>query len=465
MKPPSPTATDPDPAGPLSGLANSSEAPLVDVQGWGRLGMRAVEHTPQDLVVGSRHAILTRGLGRSYGDASLPPASRPEVMSTRAADRILAFDPSTGVLRAEAGLSLRAVNEVFLRRGWVPPVTPGTQYVTLGGMVAADVHGKNHHVDGCFGEHVSRLLIRTGDGHVVECSRQVHPTLFAATLGGMGLTGHILEVEFALRPISSPWIRHETMRIRNLDTFLERLATSAADWPFTVGWIDCLKRGAAMGRGVLIRGRFAEASRAPRALPPVLSRIRMPFDAPNVLLRDATMRVLNAAYYATRGLRSASGIEHPEKFFYPLDALLDWNRLYGRRGFTQYQCVVPRAAGPDGVARMLRVLTERGGSSFLCVIKDCGAQGVGTLSFPMSGISIAADLPVRPETQALIDALNETLIELGGRIYLAKDRFTRAEHFRAMEPRLARFLAERARWDRERRIRSALSVRLMGDQP
>ncbi|MBK6940096.1 MAG: FAD-binding oxidoreductase [Planctomycetes bacterium] len=427
--------------------------------------MRAIETAPQDLIVGSRHAVLTRGLGRSYGDASLPPASRPEVMSTRAADRILAFDPSTGVLRAEAGLSLRSVNAVFMRRGWFPPVTPGTQYVTLGGMVAADVHGKNHHVDGGFGEHVSRVLLRTGDGHVVECSRQSNPSLFAATLGGMGLTGHILEVEFALRPIPSPWIQHETLRIPDLGAFLEQLSASAAHWPFTVGWIDCLKRGAAMGRGVLIRGRFADASRAPRSSPPEISRLRVPFDAPNVVMRDGVMRTLNAVYYATRGLRPAAGIEHPEKFFYPLDALLDWNRLYGRRGFTQYQCVVPRAAGPDGVERMLRVLTDRGGSSFLCVIKDCGAEGLGTLSFPMPGISIAADLPVRPQTQALVDALNETLIALGGRVYLAKDSFTRAEHFRAMEPRLPRFLAERARWDRERRIRSALSVRLMGDPP
>ncbi len=465
MKPPASPDPDPASADPATALVNAASAPLVVVQGWGRIGMRAVETTPQDLVVGSRHAVLTRGLGRSYGDASLPPASRPEVMSTRTADRILAFDPSTGVLRAEAGLSLRAVNEVFLRRGWFPPVTPGTQFVTLGGMVAADVHGKNHHVDGCFGEHVSRLLMRTGDGHVVECSRQTNPTLFFATLGGMGLTGHILEVEFALRPIQSPWIQQETLRIKNLGVFLDQLAASAAHWPFTVGWIDCLTRGAAMGRGVLIRGRFADATRAPRALPPALSRVRVPFHCPDFVLADGTMRMLNGLYYATRGLRSAASIEHPEKFFYPLDALLDWNLLYGSRGFTQYQCVVPRAAGAAGVERMLRVLTERGGSSFLCVIKDCGAEGRGLLSFPMPGISIAADLPVRDGTQSLVDALNETLIELGGRVYLAKDRFTRAEHFRAMEPRLSRFLAERARWDRERRIRSALSVRLLGDEP
>ncbi|HVS13452.1 MAG TPA: FAD-binding oxidoreductase [Thermoanaerobaculia bacterium] len=426
--------------------------------GWGLLGVPGREVRSEDLAELTRDAVLTRGLGRSYGDASLPPPDRDWVAGSALADRILGFDPETGVLRAEAGLSLQALNRLFLPRGFYGPVTPGTQVITLGGMVAADVHGKNHHVAGTVGRHVRSLVLRVADGRIVRCSREEEPDLFRATIGGMGLTGHVLEVELQLERVPSQWLRMETERIPDLERFVAALRDSARAWPHTMGWIDCLKRGRGMGRGVLYRGRWAEPGAAPPGLPEPPRRPSMPFLLPSWVVNPLSVGAFNALYY--RVPRGASATSGPEPFFYPLDAIGHWNRMYGRRGFTQYQCVVP---DPSAAGRFLELLTARGGASMLCVIKDCGEEGEGILSFPRPGISIALDIAVRDDTQSLVDALNETVIAEGGRVYLAKDRFTRAEHFRLMEPRLPAFERVRARWDPERRIRSALSVRLLGD--
>jgi decaprenylphospho-beta-D-ribofuranose 2-oxidase len=387
------------------------------------------------------------------------------VASSRLADRLLAFDPETGVVRAEAGLALRELIRVFLPRGWFPPVTPGTGYVTLGGMVASDVHGKNHHRDGCFGEHVHAIRLRVADGGIVECSRQLEPELFRATLGGMGLTGHILEVEFALHRVPSAWMFCETERVPDVDHFVSALKDAAPIWPFTMGWVDCFSRGPALGRGILYRGRWAEAAEAPAAFPRPKPRLRIPFDFPEWVLGRHSVRVFNALNYHRQRRRVRGAIVHPENFFYPLDKILDWNRMYGRRGMTQYQCVLPETAGPGAARRFLEYFTSLGGACFLCVIKDCGEEGTGLLSFPRPGISLALDLPVGRDTQPLVDALNEHVLREGGRIYLAKDGFTRAEHFRAMEPRLEEFERVRRRWDPDVRIRSAQSVRLFGDPP
>lgn len=425
--------------------------------------MPARERRSEDLEALTEGAVLSRGLGRSYGDSSLPPPSRPLAANTTLADRILAFDPSTGLLRAEAGLSVLALNRLFLPRRFFLPVSPGTQFVTLGGLVAADVHGKNHHVDGCFGAHVTSLRMRVADGRIVECGPDALGELFRATLGGMGLTGHVLEVEFRMKRIPTPWIWAETERMRDIDAFMDGLKSAARIWPFTMGWIDCLKRGAELGRGVLMRGRWAEPHEAPTRLPWPRPRPAVPFVLPLSLVTPLTVRVFNSLYYHLP--RRARGILNPEPFFYPLDVVSDWNRLYGPRGFTQYQCVLPEAAGRGAARRFLELLTARGGASMLCVIKDCGPEGMGMLSFPKPGISIALDIPITDHTQALVDALNDAVAAEGGRIYLAKDALTRAAHFRAMEPRLDAFLAVRRKWDPEGRIKSAQSVRLFGDAP
>ncbi len=344
------------------------------------------------------------------------------------------------------------------------PVTPGTRFVTLGGMVAADVHGKNHHVDGTFGAHVERLRLRLGDGRVVWCSRREEPELFRATVGGMGLTGHILEVVVRLHQIPSPWVVVETERVGGLDAFLDGLAAAARDWPLTMGWIDCLTRGRRMGRGILYRGRWAEPGEAPAHAPRPKRRVAVPFDFPGWVLNPLSMRLFNTFFYWKQIPKKRSGVLHPEAFFHPLDAIRHWNRIYGKRGFTQHQSVIPKESGARGVRRFLELLTRLGAASFLCVIKDCGAEGEGLLSFPKPGISIALDVPVRRDTREVVSRLNECVIEEGGRIYLAKDAFTTAEHFQAMEPRLAAFLEVKRRYDPEGRLKSAQSVRLFGEE-
>jgi FAD/FMN-containing dehydrogenase len=438
---------------------------METLSGWGRIPAPGTQKLSEDLERLTDGAVLCRGLGRSYGDSALPPTSRPEVATTILADRILGFDEATGIIRAEAGVSVEQLVHRLLPRGWFVPVTPGTQFVTLGGMVAADVHGKNHHVAGCFGEHVRRLRMRLADGRIVAAEPDgENADLFWATVGGMGLTGHILEVDFAMRRVPCPWIWQETSRVDDIDAYMDALKDAAQRWPFTMGWIDCLSRGKNMGRGILMAGDWAEPTGAPARFPDPKLRLTMPFELPGFVLGRPTVRAFNFGYYWQHLARRREGITHWESFFYPLDTIRHWNRMYGRRGFTQYQCVLPDTAGRGAARRVLEVLTRRGGASFLCVIKDCGPQNRGLLSFPMKGFSIALDIAVRDDTQALIDTLNEKVIEEGGRIYLAKDTFTRPEHFREMEKeRLEAFVAARDKWDPRRKIRSAQSVRLLGD--
>ena len=440
-----------------------SAADTASLSGWGRDFRPGREVLGENLERLTQDTPLCRGLGRSYGDSALPPPDRPELVTTTLADRILAFDAETGVLRAEAGLSLYDLIRVFLPRGWFTPVTPGTQFVTLGGMVAADVHGKNHHVAGCIGEYVHRLRLRTADGRIVHCGPEQETELFDATLGGMGLTGHILEVELKLERIPSPWIKQETQRFDNLEAFMQGLSQASGQWPYTVGWIDCLARGPALGRGILYSGRWATAEEAPDRQPPWKRSIALPFELPSWLLNDFTMRLAATLIYRKQWRSKQVDLVDPETFFYPLDAVRHWNLAYGKQGVTQYQCVLPRDSLPGAARRFMHIVTARGGVSFLCVMKDCGEEGRGTLSFPMTGFSIALDMPLRDDTQALVDALNEQVLADGGRIYLAKDGLSRPEHFQAMEQRLGRWLQVRDAWDPERRLRSAQSVRLLGD--
>ncbi len=421
--------------------------------GWGRYPeVEGFELRSEDLPRISDGAVLPRGLGRSYGDSSLPPRGGHTVAASPLADRFLAFDAESGVVRVEAGLCLRRLNDASLHRGWTVPVSPGTEQVTLGGMVAADVHGKNHHRDGTFGNHVRSLKLRVADGRILEVSDESERDLFRATLGGMGLTGHILEVEFALGRIPSPWILAQTKPLDGVESLLDALRSSASDWPYTVGWVDCL----GSGRALLIRGRWSAKERAPNRAPRRKKERSWP--APPVL--PAFLVRLYNSYYRSRRARSGECIVSPFEFFYQLDGIRRWNRFYVRRGFTQYQCVVPEASG---ALRLFRLLRERRARPYLCVVKDCGAESVGMLSFPHPGISLALDFPIRKRTQALVDALNEVVIEEKGRVYLAKDAFTRAEHYRAMDPRVEAWLGVRRKWDPEIRLRSAQSVRLFGD--
>jgi len=443
---------------------------LEPVGGWGRHPVeRGAVARPERLhLPPDGRPVLPRGLGRSYGDAAVPAAPGALVLETARADRVVAFDRERGTLTCEAGLSLAEILRVFLPRGWFPPVTPGTKFVTIGGCVACDVHGKNHHRDGSFGGFVDRLLLQVADGSVVECGRALERELFLATVGGMGLTGLITEVTLRLQPVESAWMVVETEPVAGLGAMLGGLRDAGKDWPYTVGWIDCLARGAALGRGILMRGRHASRAEAPAGPPPEPRQVAVPLDAPEWLLSPVLMRGFNAAYYWSRARRTR-GRTRPvpyHGFFYPLDAIGGWNRLYGRRGFLQYQCVVPRAAGAPAVAEILERVVGAEATSFLAVIKDCGPEADAYLSFPLEGTTLALDLPYRgPRTEALVHELNASVIAAGGRIYLAKDAVTRPEDFARMVPRLAEWRKVRDRWDPEHRFRSAQSVRVLGDAP
>lgn len=433
------------------------------LKGWGNLGEPGHEIATTDLEHETVGARLTRGLGRSYGDSSLPAHESDKVVASPLSNRLIRWDAATGVVRAEAGFALAELNRLFMPQGWFTPVSPGTKFVTLGGMVACDVHGKNHHREGCFGEHVRALKIRLASGDVVECSPTREVDLFDATIGGMGLLGHILEVEVGLHRIPSQWIWMETDPVGGIDAFLDALGTAAPAWPMTMGWIDCLAKGSSMGRGALMAGRWAEAHEAPSQAPRTPRELTMPVTLPNWALNPLTARLFNEGVFRFYGLQRGQKIVAPDPFFYPLDMILHWNRAYGSRGFTQYQCVVPRRAGAPAVRAFMELLTKLGGASPLCVIKDCGPEGRGVLSFPLEGTSIAVDMAVGADTQRIVDALNAFVIETGGRIYLTKDRFTRAADFARMEPRLDRFRAARAKWDPQHRLRSAQSRRIFGD--
>lgn len=430
--------------------------------GWGNLMHPGREVTDERIDRLTEGAALCRGLGRSYGDSALPPPGVVDIATTTKADRFLSFDDDTGELTVEAGARLHDIIWAFLPRGWFVPVTPGTAYVTVGGMVAADVHGKGHHRNGCFGVHVTQLLLRTADGRLVRCGPNKEAQLFDATVGGMGLTGHLHEVTFRMQRVPSPWIFQESERVENLSDFLGGLRAAAVAWPYTMGWIDCLSTGDSMGRGVLYRGRWATPEEAGRRkVPRPKARVSVPFMFPSWALNRLSIRAFNALIYRGHLPRTKRGVVHPTDFFHPLDKMLRWNRIYGKRGFTQHQCVLPRAAGSQGVHRFFARLTELGGASFLCVIKDCGPESRSLLSFPMEGISIALDMAVNDKTQGIVDALNREVIDLGGRIYLAKDAFTQRADFETMEPRLSRFSAVRRRYDPTLRIRSRQSSRLI----
>jgi decaprenylphospho-beta-D-ribofuranose 2-oxidase len=461
----SPRTSSPSAELAIAAADRKAVPPEPMLSGWGRLPMPGRELVAEDLARATVGAVLTRGLGRSYGDSSLPARAADKVVSTRLANRILAFDPETALLRAEAGLSLAELNRLMMPRGFFPPVTPGTKFVTLGGAVASDVHGKNHHRHGCFGAHVRALRLRLADDSIVDCSPTEQPDLFYASIGGMGLLGHILEVSVVLERIPSPWLVVQSERVPGIVDFLEALERAAPRWPMTVGWIDCLKRGPTMGRGALLSGRWATVEEAGGLAPREPPRVTLPFVLPNWAINHVTVGLFNSFYYWRHPARTTLELQAPDPFFYPLDAILEWNGVYGARGFTQYQCVLPRAAGAEAVRDFMELLTRLGGASPLCVIKDCGPESQGMLSFPLEGTSVAVDMAVGPDIQRIVDRLNEFVIAAGGRIYLTKDRFTRAEHFQAMESRrLPAFLAAREKWDPKRRLRSAQSVRLFGDR-
>ena len=407
--------------------------------------------------------MIARGNGRSYGDAALNPDL---TLSMLAMDRLQAFDAASGLLTCEAGVLLADILATFVPRGWFPPVVPGTRFVTVGGMIAADVHGKNHHRDGTFGAHVESLTLATAGGEVRECSRAKNADLFRATLGGMGLTGVILSASFRLRPIETAWLMEETLVTRDLDETMASFEESG-DWPFSVAWIDCFASWSKLGRALISRSAPAARASLPAELasdllrPVPAGRWSVPADASSVVLNRLSIELFNRLYYRWGRVRSGVRAVHFDPFFFPLDRIGAWNRLYGRRGFIQYQCVLPRAESDTGIRALLECVAAAGQGSFLAVLKLLGPAGDGLMSFPMEGYTLSLDFPMRPSTLALLDALDEITHAHGGRVYLAKDARCTAQRVRQGYPRNRVFQAVRAEAaGAEPRFASALSRRL-----
>jgi L-gulonolactone oxidase len=376
---------------------------------------------------------LAYGLGRSYGDVCLNNDGTQIRMHRL--DHVISADWVTGVVRAEAGLSLAALLQLSVPRGWFVAVTPGTKFVTLGGATANDVHGKNHEAEGTFGCHVRAIGLLRSTGELLELSPTSHPELFAATVGGLGLTGVITWVELQLKPISSASFETETLRMQNLDDFF-RFAGESRAWPYTVAWVDCLAKGVNLGRGLFTRGRHAvdgdlEVHRASGGL-------LIPCDAPEFVLNSSSVRAFNNLYARRPGALGARRA-HYEPFLYPLDGLQSWNRLYGRRGFYQHQSVVPLSEAPVALKRLLELTASYQQGSFLVVLKLFGRrESPGLLSFPMEGATFALDLPNRgDETRTLLNKMSDVVLDAGGRLYPAKDATMSPEIFRAGFPRWA----------------------------
>jgi decaprenylphospho-beta-D-ribofuranose 2-oxidase len=427
--------------------------------GWGRaLRAEGLLARPEragavrGLVAGSPGPLAAIGNLRSYGDAPLVSGGRG-ILMTRL-DRVLGFDPGTGIVEAEAGITLRDLLDLFAPRGHMPPVLPGTGFATLGGAIANDVHGKNHHGAGSFAEHVQSIELLGADGRLRRVSREREKERFLATAGGLGLTGVILSARLRLAACPSQWMAVEERRMPDLDAFMEAFEASRA--PFAVGWIDAAATGRSLGRGLI-----EEADFAPPGLPPPrpAKRRRVPFDAPGALLSRPVVRAFNGWWYRRVPAGGRSRTVPLAKFLFPLDAVADWNRLYGKAGFHQFQCVIPDPAA-ETLHAMLREVAASGLASPLAVLKRLGAGRAGLMSFPMAGWTLALDLPNRRGAAALMLKLERLALAAGGRLYLAKDALGSPAAVEAMYPELPRFRAILAEIDPAGRFQTDLSRRL-----
>lgn len=437
------------------------------VSGWGRfpvvdsdvLRPRSFAAVGEAVVAGS----VARGNGRAYGDAAIGAV---RTIGMTGFDRVRSFDAATGRIRLEAGVLLSDLIDTFGPRGFLPFVVPGTRFVSVGGAIAADVHGKNHHCEGGFGRYVDSILLRTGQGETIEASREENSDAFFATIGGMGLTGVILEATMRLRPAETGWIRERVISASDLDAAMRALDAGDSA-TYSVAWIDCAARGRDLGRSLIYLGEHArqdELAEGADAFPvgknPGLS---VPVDLPSMTLNRTSIRAFNELYYRM-GARRAGGshVVSLYPYFFPLDSIANWNRIYGRRGFLQHQCVIPEADARAVLADILDRVARRGDASFLAVLKKLG-QGDGILSFPLPGYTLALDFPVKGDILNFLDEIDRLVVAAGGRLYLAKDARQSRATFEAGYPALPRFNAIRKSLDPAGNIRSKLSQRLFDE--
>jgi FAD/FMN-containing dehydrogenase len=408
------------------------------------------------LTDGAHSGILPVGLGRSYGDSCL--LKDGNLVVTTGMNRLISFDPATGLLTAESGISLAQILDFAVPRGFFLPVTPGTKYVTLGGAIANDIHGKNHHVAGTIGRHITQFELVRSDGTRILCSPTENPDLYAATIGGLGLTGLISWATLRLRPIVSRKIDYEGIQFHGIDEFLD-LTNQSQHIEYTVSWIDCASTGKNFARGIFMQG---DHSRVPDELKPSPEpKLVFPFDAPGFALNHLSVSAFNTAFFHKQIHKRVVALQDYEPFFYPLDKVLHWNRMYGRGGLLQFQYAIPWDNAREGTIAILRTVANSGLASFLAVLKVFGdVPSPGMMSFPKPGITLALDFPIKPDKSfPLFERLADMVRELGGRLYPAKDAAMTAAQFQAFYPQWEQF----ARF-RDPQITSSFWERVTGDR-
>lgn len=372
--------------------------------------------------------VIARGNGRCYGDASLGQ----NIFSTKRLNKFLSFDRINGVIECESGLLLSDILEVTVPQGYFLYVTPGTKLVSVGGAIASDVHGKNHHAEGCFSEYVLEFNLMNEYGDVLTCSREENSDLFWATIGGMGLTGIILSAKIKLKNIETAYIRQESIKAENLDEIFQ-LFDESEDWTYNVAWIDCLQKGKNIGRSILMRGEHALRGELPSSKTNTPLRLKpkfspnVPFYFPGFVLNNLSIKIFNWLYYGKQRAKQVNSVLDYETFFYPLDAIKNWNRIYGKKGFIQYQMVIPKEHGKEGMKLILETIAKSGNGSFLAVLKLFGKDNPQAYnSFPQEGYTLALDFKVNTKLPKLVAKLDDIVEKFGGRIYLTKDSMSKS---------------------------------------
>lgn len=381
---------------------------------------------------------IARGNGRCYGDASLASTT----VSTLKYNKVLSFDTEAGLFECESGLTLDKILDIIVPKGWFLPVTPGTKFITVGGAVASDVHGKNHHIDGSFSAHILEMDVIGVHGEIISCTPTSNTDLFWATCGGMGLTGIISRVKFDLKKIETSYIKQKQLKAKNLEEVI-RFFDEFKNYTYSVAWIDCLKKGTSFGRSILILGEHAKVKDLPESKKkqplkfPPKKQINFPFNLPSFILNKFTVKIFNFLYYSKNFKKEINNVVSYEPFFYPLDAILHWNRGYGKKGFVQYQFVLPLES-QQGLIEILNKISDRGMGSFLAVLKIFGKQD-DLISFPMEGFTLALDFPVRKGLFEFLDELDQIVLSYGGRLYMSKDARMKTEILPLGYKRLSEF--------------------------
>lgn len=417
----------------------------MKLSGWGRYPLietnikspNTIEEIIQEISIDNA---IARGNGRSYGDSAI---NKKNTIDMRRFNRMLDFNDQTGLLVVESGMLLSEIIEIFLPRGWFPKVTPGSKFVTVGGMVACDVHGKNHQKDGSFSNYIEWLKIITPSGEIKRCSKEVDSELFNWTIGGMGLTGIILDVAFYLNSVETAWIKQKTVATKNLEqTF--KIFEETLDKTYSVAWLDSMAKGKNLGKSLIMLGEHAKVTDLPKNIKKNPFKIKkkrgfkFPFNLPSFFLNSLTVKFFNKIYYSLGANKKNYKLVDYDTYFYPLDYIRDWHKIYGKKGFAQFQCVLPLKDSFDGIHELLKFILKTGTGSFLTVLKRFGKQE-SLISFPMEGYTLTLDLPITKKNMEVMKELDAITIKYKGRFYLAKDSRMTEQTLKKSDPRFTKY--------------------------